>query len=85
MVAKLVVCARVVCVNINIKGGYEERTKKPNLQGDQVVDCSNLDVFGKPSVYRLSDDELNELRRDMEESSAWARKEPKRRKEISKE
>ncbi|CAM0555209.1 hypothetical protein EHLJMEHL_04800 [Vreelandella titanicae] len=38
---------------------------------------------GEPAVRWLTSEELNELRRDMKEASAWARAELKRRKTDS--
>ncbi|HBQ4176392.1 TPA: hypothetical protein L7210_001721 [Escherichia coli] len=34
---------------------------------------------GRPYVYKLTETQIDELRRDMQESSAWAKAELKRR------
>lgn len=43
--------------------------------------AASMSNVNEPAVRRLNEDELKELRRDMAESSAWARAELKRRRE----
>ena len=43
--------------------------------------AASMSSVNEPSVRRLNEDELKELRRDMAESSVWARAELKRRRE----
>lgn len=75
--------------NRNDKGSNDEQPTITSLWGGEVVSEGIMRHHqteqlqeDAPMVRRLTADELDELRRDMAESSAWAKAELKRRRAI---
>ncbi|WIX33921.1 hypothetical protein QO259_04445 [Salinicola sp. JS01] len=65
-------------------GEQSRRQQRKELEGKTVEQVGEAHPeSGEPAVRWLTSEELDELRRDMAEASAWARVELKRRKTDS--
>lgn len=63
-------------------GEQSRRQQRKELEGKTVEQAGEAHAeSGEPAVRWLTPEELDELRRDMKEASAWARAELKRRRE----